>query len=79
MTRTPSITPRLLDIVANGYPVFIRRRKDGSIYATGHDFSNFLPDEPPLATVRVPITRDTPADFKPEEHASVLSKLAEFQ
>lgn len=73
------ISPRLLDWAINGVPVYIRRRPfDGVIYATTHDFSRFI-DEPVLATVRVPITAETPADFNPEEHESVLKKLAELR
>jgi len=48
------MSPRALDWVCNGVPVYIRRRPaDGSVYATTFDFSKFLPHEPPLETLRI--------------------------
>lgn len=74
-----SVSPRMLDWALNGVPVYIRRRPiDGCVYATLHDYSRFLKEEP-LATVRVAITAETPADFNPEDHPSVLKKLAELK
>lgn len=72
------ISARELDWVLNGVPVYIRRRPlDGKLYATMFDFSQFV-KEPPLATVRVRLAKDTPKDFKPEEHESVLKKIREL-
>lgn len=69
------IAPRLLDWLCNGVPVYIRRRPhDGKVYATLYDYSPFIKEEP-LEVVRVPIKVDTPKEFKPEEHPSVLKAL----
>jgi hypothetical protein len=69
----------MLDWVLNGVPVYIRKRpSDGKLYATTYDFGRFL-KEPALATVRVRLAKDTPKDFKPEEHRSVLKKMRELE
>lgn len=74
--RAPQhVSPRLLDWVLNGVPVYIRRRPaDGVPYATTYDFSKFL-TEAPLETVRVQIAKDTPKEFDPCTAPSVLKAL----
>lgn len=54
--REPThITPRQLDWLCNGVPVYIRRRPaDGAVYATTTDFTRFI-TEPPLETLRIPL------------------------
>lgn len=74
-----SLSPRLLDWALNGVPVYIRRRPaDGVAYATTYDYSRFLPNEPPLDTVRVMIKPDTPASFDPTTAPIVLKLLAHY-
>lgn len=69
------ISPRLLDWVLNGVPVYIRRRpSDGIAYATTTDFSKFL-TEAPLETIRVTIKKDTPKEFDPCTDPKVLAAL----
>jgi hypothetical protein len=68
----------MLDWVLNGIPIYIRRRPiDGVAYATINDFSKFV-KEPPLDTMRVRITKDTPAGWDPTSHPRVVKKLAEY-
>ncbi len=77
--RKAKMTPRLMDWILNGVPVYIRRRPvDGALYATAYDFSRFLKEEPE-ATVRVKITAETARDFDPETAPEVLAKLAELR
>lgn len=74
-----NISPRMLDWIINGVPVYIRRRpSDGVAYATTEDFSRFLPNEPALETVRLMIEKDTPASWKPENDIRVIRKLADY-
>jgi len=73
------MTPRQLDWLINGVPVYIRARPaDGELYATACDFSKFLTEEP-IATVRVKFDKHTPADWVPEEDPAVLRKLEELR
>lgn len=77
--HVPKPTPRLLDWVLNGVPVYIRKRPiDGVLYATMTDFSRFIKEEPE-ATVRVKIAPDTPKDFDPCGAPEVLAKLYELR
>lgn len=72
------MTPRLLDWILNGVPVYIRKRPaDGALYATKYDFSRFIREEP-VATVHVKITVETPKDFDPCGAPAVLAKLREL-
>lgn len=76
--RKPKMTPRLMDWILNGVPVYIRKRpSDGVLYATTHDYSRFIREEPE-ATVRVKITVETPKDFDPCEAPEVLAKMREL-
>lgn len=76
--RRPKMTPRQLDWILNGVPVYIRRRpSDGEVYATMYDFSRFI-KEAPLAEVRVKITVETPKDYDPCTAPKVLAKIAEL-
>lgn len=73
------MTPRQLDWILNGVPVYIRKRPiDGVYYATMQDFSRFL-KEAPDAEVRVKITVETPKDFDPCGAPEVLAKLHELR
>jgi hypothetical protein len=73
-----TISPRLLDYVLNGVPVYIRRRPaDGVAYATTYDFSRFI-KEAPLATMRLRVEKDTLATWEPETDPRVIAKLKEF-
>lgn len=74
-----NLTPRQLDWLLNGVPVYIRRRPDGTLYATSFDFSKFLPGEEPEATLRLRFDKFTPADWVPEEDPKVLEKLEEMR
>lgn len=73
-----AISPRMLDWICNGVPVYIRRRpSDGKAYATIQDFSRYI-KEPPLETVRLMMTKDTPASWEPEKDIRIIRKLAEY-
>lgn len=72
------ITPRILDWMINGVPVYIRRRPaDGVAYATTFDFSKFI-KEAPLETMRLPVEKDTLATWEPENDPRVKKKLKEY-
>lgn len=73
-----NISPRALDWILNGVPVYIRRAPiDGKAYATTYDFSKFV-REAPLEIMRLPIEKDTLATWKPEADPRVIKKLAEY-
>lgn len=71
------ISPRMLDWIVNGVPVYIRKHPDGTYYATTEDFSKYLTDRP-VETVRLEIEHNTPASWKPEQDERVLAKLREY-
>ena len=71
------VTPRALDWMCNGVPVYIRRRPaDGSVYATTYDFSRFIREEP-LETLRIPVgdLQDIRM-WTPEQDPRVIEALA---
>jgi hypothetical protein len=72
------MNPRTLDMLCRGIPVYIRRRPvDGSVYATVTDFSRFLPDEPPLEVVRIPVAEISHLrEWKTEDDPRVIAALA---
>jgi hypothetical protein len=76
--KVSDMTPRELDILAYGLKVYIRARPtDASLYATIHDFSKFI-DEEPVATIRVPaseLTEDWSVDTCPIV-AAALKRLS---
>lgn len=71
------MTPRALDWMCNGVPVYIRRRPtDGGVYATTYDFSRFIREEP-LETLRIPVgdLQDIRM-WTPEQDPRVIEALA---
>ncbi len=73
-----SMSPRALDWLVNGVPVYIRRRPiDGVAYATVQDLSKFI-DEPPLEVVRLMSDKDTLATWEPADDPRILAKLEEY-
>lgn len=72
-----NISPRALDWLCNGVPVYIRRRpSDGKVYATTFDFSKFVREDP-LATLRVPVgdLKDL-RGWEPETDPRVIEAMA---
>lgn len=71
------LSPRALDWLCNGVPVYIRRRPaDGSVYATTSDFSKFI-KEPPLETLRVPVGGiEDIRKWEPEKDPRVIEAIA---
>lgn len=73
-----AVSPRMLDWMLNGVPVYIRRRPiDGVAYATIQDFSRFI-KEAPLETIRLMVDKDTLASWEPEKDIRIIRKLAEY-
>jgi hypothetical protein len=75
MTKA-KLSPRALDWICNGVPVYIRRRPlTGEVYATLHDFSKFI-HEPPLEVMRLRV--GDLADIRtwePEKDARVMAAM----
>jgi hypothetical protein len=75
-----SPTPRQLDWLCNGVPVYIRRRpSDGKVYATTADFSRFIREEP-LETLRISFASiDDIRNWEPEADERVKKAMAKYR
>lgn len=72
-----NISPRMLDWLINGVPVYIYKHPDGSYYAATEDFNRYFAVKS-VETVRLPIEPNTPVTWKPELDERVLAKLREY-
>ena len=77
--KAKHVSPRALDYMLNGVPVYIRRRPaDQVAYATTYDFSKFVMEEP-LQVVRKKFNNlDEIRAYKPDEDPVILKLLAEY-
>jgi hypothetical protein len=76
----PKLSPRALDWMFNGVPVYIRRKPlTGEVYATTHDFSKHI-SEPPLETVRLPVGDLTDIrTWQPEKDERVIAVMEKYR